>query len=49
MREGITLECTKCKKGTYQTSKNKKTQTERIELKKYCKFCREQTVFKEKK
>lgn len=49
MRVGITLECTQCKNRNYSTSKNKKTTTERIELKKYCNTCKEHTVHKETK
>lgn len=40
MRINIEMECTDCKRRNYATSKNKKTQTERIELKKYCPWCR---------
>ncbi len=43
------LECTKCKRVTYQTKKNKKTIKARLELKKYCKFCRARTPHKETK
>ncbi len=49
MRENITLACTECKQRNYETSKNKKTNSERIELNKYCKFCRKHTVHKETK
>ena len=45
----VTLECTECKKGRYTTTKNKKTNPDRIELNKYCKFCKKQTVHKETK
>jgi len=47
VREGITLECTKCKQRNYRTEKNKRNDPDRIELKKYCKFCRTHTVHKE--
>ena len=43
----ITLECTQCKRRNYSTTKNKKTSTERLELKKYCRFCRAHTDHKE--
>ena len=49
MRVGITLECTECKNRNYQTNKNKKNTTDRIELKKYCKTCKGHTVHKETK
>jgi len=49
MRVKITLECTECKQRNYDTMKNKKNDTERMELKKYCKFCRKETLHKETK
>ncbi|MBI5559965.1 MAG: 50S ribosomal protein L33 [Deltaproteobacteria bacterium] len=49
MREIITLACTECKRRNYTTKKNKKTTTERLELSKYCKFCRHHTAHKETK
>lgn len=49
MRVNITLACTECKRRNYMTSKNKKTTTDRIELKKYCPFCKMHTVHKETK
>ena len=39
-REQITLQCTECKRKNYTSMKNKKTTTERLELKKFCPFCR---------
>ena len=47
MREIITLACGECKRRNYTTMKNKKNDPNRIELKKYCKFCQKQTVHKE--
>lgn len=47
MREGITLACSDCKARNYRTTKNKKNNPERLELKKFCKFCRKETVHKE--
>ncbi|MDD5086045.1 MAG: 50S ribosomal protein L33 [Candidatus Omnitrophica bacterium] len=47
MREIITLACTECKNRNYSTRKNKKQTPDRIELSKYCKFCRKHTVHKE--
>ncbi|MCF8012125.1 MAG: 50S ribosomal protein L33 [Clostridiales bacterium] len=49
MRVGITLECTKCKQRNYTTTKNKKNDPSRIELKKYCRFCGAHTNHKETK
>ncbi|HEY8391657.1 MAG TPA: 50S ribosomal protein L33 [Capillibacterium sp.] len=47
MREGVTLACTECKNRNYRTTKNKKNNPERLELKKYCKFCRQETLHRE--
>ncbi len=47
MREIITLQCTDCKRRNYTTTKNKANVTERLELKKYCRWCRHHTVHKE--
>ena len=48
-RNGITLACTECKQRNYQTNKNKKNDPDRIELNKYCKFCKKHTLHKETK
>jgi len=47
MREKITLECTECKQRNYQTDKDKRKQTARLEMKKYCRFCRKHTLHRE--
>jgi len=49
MRELITFECTQCKNRNYTSWKNKKKTQNRLELKKYCKFCKKHTVHKELK
>ena len=49
MRNLITLTCTECKQRNYQTNKNKKNDPDRIELNKYCKFCKKHTLHKETK
>ncbi len=36
----ITLACTECKQRNYNTTKNKKNNPDRLEMKKYCRFCR---------
>ena len=36
VREKITLECTECKRRNYMTEKNKRNNTERLEIVKYC-------------
>jgi len=48
-RVKVTLECTECKQRNYDTMKNKKNDPDRIELRKYCKFCRRETLHKETK
>ncbi len=49
MRDIITLACTECKRRNYSTTKNKKTIPDRLELKKYCKFCKKHTPHRETK
>ena len=49
MRNIVTLACTECKRRNYSTTKNKRTTPDRLELKKYCRFCRAQTLHKETK
>lgn len=48
-REGLTLRCTECKMENYITKKNKKTQVEKLEMKKFCPKCNASTLHKEKK
>ncbi len=45
----IKLNCTACKRINYWSRKNKKKVTRKIELKKYCKWCKTQKVHKEAK
>ncbi|MEO6028660.1 MAG: 50S ribosomal protein L33 [Candidatus Binatia bacterium] len=49
MRDLITLNCESCKRKNYTTSKNKKTMTEKLSLKKFCPACRSHTQHKEGK
>ena len=49
MREKITLACTECKQRNYDSKKNKKNTPDRLELNKYCRFCRKHTLHKETK
>ncbi len=49
MRTIITLACTECKRRNYSTMKNKRTTTDKVELKKYCRVCRHHTLHKETK
>jgi large subunit ribosomal protein L33 len=47
MRDNITLACGECKQRNYTSTKNKKTTPDRLELKKYCRFCHKHTPHKE--
>ena len=49
MRVKITLACSECKQRNYDTKKNKKNDPDRLELKKYCRFCRKHTLHRETK
>jgi large subunit ribosomal protein L33 len=49
MREIITLSCAECKRRNYSTTKNKRNTTDRLELSKYCRWCRKHTVHRETK
>ena len=43
----ITLQCTDCRRCNYTTVKNKKNDPDRLELKKYCRWCRKHTSHRE--
>ncbi|MFW5853298.1 MAG: 50S ribosomal protein L33 [Patescibacteria group bacterium] len=45
----IKLACQKCKRINYWTRKNRKKVERKIELKKYCKWCRQSEPHKEMK
>jgi large subunit ribosomal protein L33 len=49
MRDIIQLQCGACKRRNYTTTKNKKKQQGKLEVKKYCPFCRSHQVHKEVK
>ncbi len=49
MRVRITLACEECKRRNYITKKNKKNDANRLEMKKYCSYCRGHKVHKETK
>ena len=49
VRVKITLACTDCKQRNYNLTKDKRVHTERMELKKYCRFCKAHTLHKETK
>jgi large subunit ribosomal protein L33 len=45
----IHLACDDCKERTYTTTKNKKNDSQRLELKKYCPRCRAHKLYREVK
>jgi len=49
MRDIITLGCTECKRRNYTTTKNKRKTPNKLEFKKFCRFCRSHTLHKETK
>ena len=49
MRDLIGMACDGCKRRNYTTTKNKKTQTDKFAIKKFCPSCRAHTVHSESK
>jgi len=49
MREMVTLACTECKRKNYTSTRDKKKTKEKLELRKYCPFCRKHTIHREVK
>lgn len=49
MRDSITLVCTDCKNRNYRTTKRKAQDVKKLEINKFCKFCRARTLHKEQK
>jgi large subunit ribosomal protein L33 len=49
MRDLITLQCSQCKRRNYVSTKNRKKTTEKLEFKKFCRWCRAHTLHKETK
>jgi large subunit ribosomal protein L33 len=45
----ITLQCGDCRRRNYTTVKNKKNDPDRLELRKYCRWCRKHTAHRETK
>jgi len=43
----VTLECSDCKRRNYITEKSRQNNRDRIELKKYCRWCRGHRSHKE--
>ena len=49
VRVKVTLSCTECKQRNYNTTKNKRNNPDRVEMMKYCKFCKKETLHRETK
>ncbi|NLW44137.1 MAG: 50S ribosomal protein L33 [Syntrophomonadaceae bacterium] len=49
MRVTVSMSCTQCKQRNYMTTKNKKKHAEKLELRKYCRFCNQHTLHREGK
>jgi len=49
LREIIIMACVDCKQRNYVTKKNKKNTPDRLEMKKYCRFCKKHTDHRETK
>jgi len=47
VRVAITLACTECKRRNYQTMKSKRNTPDRVEFKKYCRWCGSHTPHRE--
>jgi large subunit ribosomal protein L33 len=45
----VALACGDCKRRNYSTTKNKQTHKEKLEFKKYCRWCKTHTIHKETK
>ena len=45
----VTLRCSECKQRNYNSMKNKKNDPDRLEMKKYCRFCKKHTTHNETK
>ena len=49
MRTKITLACQDCKQRNYNTTKERKAHPNRMEIKKFCRFCNKHTEHRETK
>ena len=49
MRDKVILACGDCKQRNYNETKNKRKHPDRLEHRKYCRFCRKHTAHKETK
>lgn len=45
----LTMSCTDCRERNYTSSKNRRNDTQRIELKKYCPRCRSHKLHREER
>ena len=45
----VVFACSEFKQRNYNTTKNKKNNPDRLEMKKYCRFCKKHTLHKESK
>jgi large subunit ribosomal protein L33 len=43
----VILQCSKCKERNYNTTRNRKSEPEKLSLKKYCNTCRKSNLHKE--
>ena len=48
-KDKIVLACTECKQRNYNTTKNKKNNPDRLEMNKFCRFCKKHTLHRETK
>ena len=48
-KDKVVLACSECKQRNYFTTKHKKHEPDRLQMKKYCKFCKKHTLHKETK
>ena len=49
MRDIVILACTECKRRNYNTTKNKRKTPDRLQFKKYCRWCRAHKLHRETK
>jgi large subunit ribosomal protein L33 len=47
VRIAVTLACDECKRRNYQTQKSKRNDPNRIEMRMYCRWCKQHTGHKE--
>ncbi len=47
VRIAVTLACEDCKRRNYQTNKSRRNSPDRVELRKYCRWCGKHTAHKE--